>query len=162
MPTKKSERRQQRLMPGGIPRWIRCYDNGGGWARFCRGCMRFADSLACTTDGCGRTTIPARTEGSFDRYTVVYTGNYKGRGGRCDYVGMSCRPFHPQGFGQHGESDRVIDVPSGGFPPTPGDVGRLGRRITFAQLPLECKELVYRDYREIWGLTKNHKRKEEK
>jgi len=30
-----------------------------------------------------------------DRYTVVFTGNFKGRGGRCYYLGMSESPFHP-------------------------------------------------------------------
>jgi hypothetical protein len=37
--------RQERLMPDGAPRWIRCYDNGG----------------------------PDAPDGSVDRYTVIYT-----------------------------------------------------------------------------------------
>ena len=67
--------RVRRLMPDGVPRYVRCYDNGG----------------------------------SGDRYTVVYTGNYRGRGGMCRYVGMSALPFHPQGVGMHGESREPID-----------------------------------------------------
>jgi len=42
---KKQLERKERLLPGGIPRWIRCYDNGG-------------------VDKEGGTT---------DRYTVVYS-----------------------------------------------------------------------------------------
>lgn len=81
---------------------------------------------------------------SFDRYTVVYTclGHKKGLRGRCLYVGMSSNPFHPQGFGQHGEADHTIDRPT---------YGHLGKRITFEQLPPDCQMLVWSDYRELWG-----------
>ena len=86
--------RKQNLMPGNIPRYIRCYDNQGK---------------------------------SFDRYTVVYTGRYR----KCPrdqfrYIGMSAHPFHPQGFGQHGASDDLIDKPT---------YSHLGKKITFKQLP---------------------------
>ena len=101
--------REQRLMPEGIPKYIRCYDNGGE---------------------------------SFDRFTVVYTGNYAKRKG-CDYVGMSEHPFRPQGFGQHGWDREVIDRPA---------YSHLGRKVTFQDLPEDCKRLVLNDYREIWSL----------
>ena len=42
----KQKEREERLVPNGVPRYIRCYDMG---------------------------------EGQFDRYTVCYTGNYKGK-----------------------------------------------------------------------------------
>jgi len=79
---------------------------------------------------------------SFDRYTVVFTGNYKGRQG-CDYLGMSAHPFHPQGFGQHGWSEMRIDHPS---------YKHLGKNIRFTDLPKDCQRAVIDDYIDIWGL----------
>lgn len=121
--------RADRLMPGGVPRYVRAFDNGG---------------------------IDAG--GSYDRYTVVYTGRAatsKGPDGRrwFSYVGMSASPFHPQGFGQHGENpDRQIDVNPHGWPPAIGRSNHLGRRINFSDLPPDCQRLVISDYREIWKL----------
>ncbi len=80
---------------------------------------------------------------SFDRYTVVFTGRYRRKtGGAFWYVGMSSHPFHPQGFGQHGESDRQIDQPA---------YSHLGKRIPFATLPDDCRTLVTRTYRDLWN-----------
>ena len=59
------QQRIKNLLPGGIPKYIRCYDNDGA---------------------------------TIDRYTVVFTGNYKNRIG-CDYLAMNACPVHPQGFG---------------------------------------------------------------
>ena len=78
-----------------------------------------------------------------DRYTVVFTGNFKGRDGRCYYLGMSESPFHPQGFGQHGESDTVIDYPK---------YSHLGKKIKFQDLPTDCQKAVIEDYIEIWDI----------
>lgn len=99
--------REKRLLPNGIPKNVRIYDNG-----------------------------------KFDRYTVVYTGNYKDHHG-CEYLGMSDNPTHPQGFGQHGWSNDVIDRPKSSY---------LGRKIEFEDLPEKCQELVLNDYKEIWNL----------
>jgi hypothetical protein len=107
--------RVRRLMPDGVPRYVRCYDDGG----------------------------------SGDRYTVVYTGNYRGKGGVCRYVVMSALPFHPQGIGMHGESREPIE---GKRPPAIGNKCHLGRRIPFLDLPDDCRSLVIRDYRELWSL----------
>lgn len=70
-----------------------------------------------------------------DRYTVYFSGrgtlrtDARGRVWRA-CLGMSERPTHPQGFGQHAE----------GMP------GRHnGRRIAFADLPEECRRCVLRD-----------------
>lgn len=130
---KKTARRIQSLLPNGVPRYVRCYDNGGK---------------------------------TFDRYTVVFTGNYRnipGRRCRAKYgpldfqnVGMSEHPFHPQGFGQHGESERQIDVNKDGFAPAIGRSNHLGKRILFVELPADCQKLVLRDYREIWRLPDPH------
>lgn len=72
---------------------------------------------------------------SFDRYTVYYKGRGTIRHGSkgetlrmC--VGMSESPFHPQGFGQHGE----------------GVTGRHnGKKIRFEDLPEDCQRLVKQD-----------------
>ena len=107
----KQEERLNRLIPNGIPRYIRCYDNGGK---------------------------------TFDRYTVVYSGRYSKTPGWFDYVGMSGKPFHPQGLGNHGQSQhQPVDRPS---------YGHLGKKIKFEDLPEDCKTLVTRDYKENWNL----------
>ncbi len=107
-------------MPGGTPRWIRCYDNGG---------------------------VP---QGTFDRFTVLYTK--RRTDGVFTHVGMSAHPFHPQGFGQHGESQQPLDVNKHGFAPALGRRCHLGKRIPFADLPPDCQRLVISDYKEIWNL----------
>jgi hypothetical protein len=101
--------RKERLMPNGIPRWIRIYDNMGE---------------------------------TNDRYTVVYTGHYKGRQG-CDYIGMSSIPYHPQGFGQHGWSETIIDKPT---------YGHIGKKIKFTDLPEDCQRVAIDDYVDIWDI----------
>lgn len=75
-----------------------------------------------------------------DRYTVVYT---RAQDGLCHYIGMSASPFHPQGIGQHGESDHIIDRPG---------YSHLGRPITFDDLPTDYQTLIMNDYRAIWNL----------
>jgi len=71
-----------------------------------------------------------------DRYTVYYGGRgtvrFDARTGKqirmC--VGMNEAPFHPQGFGQHGEG-------------VPGRHN--GKRIKFEDLPADCQKLVLND-----------------
>ena len=82
---------------------------------------------------------------TYDRYTVVYTGNYACKtGGSHWYVGMSGKPFHPQGYGMHGESDIQIDYPS---------YKHLGKKISYEQLPEDCQQLVLQDYVYLWDIT---------
>jgi hypothetical protein len=105
--------RIERLLPNGLPKYVRCYDNGGE---------------------------------TFDRYTVVFTGHFKkDYRGQCFYLGMSTYPFHPQGFGQHGEADKMIDRPA---------YGHLGKKMAFATLPPDVQRCVLQTYREVWGLNK--------
>lgn len=59
---------------------------------------------------------------------------------------MSSQPFHPQGFGQHGESDSPIDRPT---------YGHLGKKIKFDDLPEDCQKLVLSDYVYLWNI-KDH------
>jgi len=109
------QQRRDRLLPNGIPRWIRCYDNGG-----------------------------LDAGGSIDRYTVVFTGNFAERNLVCYYLGMDENPYHPQGFGQHGDCvHHIIDRPT---------YSHLGKPIKFKDLPEMCKLFVLNDYKQIWGL----------
>jgi hypothetical protein len=109
--------RTKRLMPGGVPRYIRCYDNGGK---------------------------------TVDRYTVVFTGLYRGREG-CDYIDMSPAPFHPDGVCYYGWKPTVIDAPQG-WAPAIGRCNHMGRRIPFRALPPDCRKVVVQDNMEIWQL----------
>ena len=143
-------------MPDGVPKYVRVYDNGGGYESFCRHCYEFSSGggTHCPVKECGHRLLPAGN-GTADRYTVVFTGRFKGRDGRAHYVGMSCHPFHPQGVGMHGEAELNFDAP-GGFPPKIGDKVRCGngdsRRIPFRLLPADCQKLVIRDYVDIWDI----------
>jgi hypothetical protein len=119
---KATVQRLASLLPNGLPRYVRCYDNGG-----------------------------VDMGGSFDRYTVVFTGRYRGKGW-FQYLAMNSAPFHPQGFGQHGENITQIDVNASGFAPAIGRKNHLGKRIPFSELPPDCKNLVLKDYRNIWSL----------
>jgi hypothetical protein len=80
---------------------------------------------------------------TFDQYTVVFTGNFKNRNHTCYYLGMSTDPYHPQGFGQHGESKDIIDRPT---------YAHLGKKIKFQDLPERCQDCVIQDYKEIWRI----------
>lgn len=125
---KKTASRIKSLLPNGEPKFVRVYDNGGK---------------------------------TVDRYTAVYSGKYRTLGtkrgeartlGWFQHVGMSASPFHPQGFGQHGENPQQIDVDKWGFAPAMGRKNHLGTRIPFGHLPPDCQRLVLSDYRSIWNL----------
>ena len=121
--------RKAKLLPNGMPKWVRVYDNGGLDA----------------------------PQGTCDRYTVVYTGKYRKRNPdgqfNCDHqvVSMSGAPFHPQGFCQHAEYKEVVDAPHG-WAPAIGTTCHLGRRIKLTDLPADCFAVVLQDYKSIWGL----------
>lgn len=120
MKTKNDTRRLQALMPAGVPRYVRCYDNGGD---------------------------------SADRYTVCFTGRAGSNDGEYSYRAMSAHPYHPQGVGLWCSSkNRHCDTNKHGFAPAMGRKCHLGRRISFAELPEDCRRLVLADYREIWRL----------
>lgn len=115
----RKQQRRESLLPAGVPKYVRVYDNGGE---------------------------------TFDRYTVLFTGRYAGRPvGRTEYVGMSENPCHPQGFGQHGETEGVPDAPHG-FAPAIGRKCHLGKRIAFTDLPDQCQRVVMSDYIDLWSL----------
>ena len=117
-------RRWLSLMPGNAPKYVRCWDNGGR---------------------------------SADRYTVCFTGRQavekRGRNWQYPYVAMSAKPYHPQGFGQHGWSeDHPCDTNDKGRASAIGRKGHLGARIAFTDLPDDCQRLVIDDYLAIWKL----------
>ena len=113
-------KRQEALLPNGIPRYVRCYNYDGMVAG--------------------------------DNYTVVYTGHYRKKGDDFLMVCMSANPIHPQGIGQHGYYDHLIDVNKWGWPPSIGRKNHLGKRINFSDLSIDCRTLVLQDYRELWSL----------
>lgn len=81
---------------------------------------------------------------AFDRYTVVFTGHYRRTAwDRFVFLGMSENPFHPQGFGQHGESSVQIDRPT---------YSHLGKKIQFKDLPKDCQTATLQTYVEVWDL----------
>jgi len=87
----------------------------------------------------------------FDRYTIVFTGNFPGRGGRCYYLASSEFPFHPQGFGQHGESPDIIDRPK---------YSHLGNKVKYSDLPEQVKKFICQEYEDFWNLPGYATRKE--
>lgn len=121
--TKKLKERRKRLMPKGVPRWIRIYDNEG----------RSFDRYTVVFTGRYRHRIPG------DEF--FYRGMSKNPG-----------PTHPQGFGVSGTSPFQIDTNTSGWPPKVGQSNHLGKRITFEDLPEECQRVVVDDYEAIWLL----------
>lgn len=127
-------RRRGRLMPNGIPKYIRLYDN------------RDTDQR------------------TLDFLTVVYTGNYqdymwadaRNRKSRLEqpdrhpYTAMNGAPFHPQmGICMHGESENVlIDRPT---------YGHLGKQIKWADLAdlPDCMTAIIQEYLDLWDLRDN-------
>lgn len=125
--SKRDANRRKALLPAGVPRYVRCYDNGGE-----------------TID---RYTVV------FHGKAAKMNGGGAGWPDQWPYLAMNAAPFHPQGFGQRGASnDRPCDVDRWGFPPALGRKCHLGRRIPFAALPEDCRRLVLSDYHEIWNL----------
>jgi len=94
---------------------------------------------------------------SADRYTVIYTGSYRGKGGWFMLVGMSAAPYHPQGICLHSEYPHQCDtLDENGhpinWPPKIGGRCRLGKRIAFEDLPEDCRCVVLHDYLALWDL----------
>jgi len=121
--SKKNRERKKRLMPGGVPRWIRCYDNGG----------KTADRYTVVYTGLYNNLNRPKRGG--ERYAEPFL---------YFHTGMSTNPFHPQGFCQHGESTTgPIDWPR---------YSHLGKPIAFLELPSSCRNVIVTDYMSIWQL----------
>ena len=70
-------------------------------------------------------------DGTFDRYTIAFKGyRMEGYGMVYPYLASSDNPFHPQGFGQHGESKEFI-------------TGKhLGKRVALDSLPADVQRFI--------------------
>lgn len=70
-------------------------------------------------------------DGPCDRYTVAFKGYRSPSAGIWyPYLAASALPFHPQGFGQHGESKEFM-------------TGRhLGKRIAFEACPPDVQRFI--------------------
>lgn len=116
--------RLHRLLPGGYPRYVRCYDAG----------------LDGPTD---RYTVVFN-----GRY-----GNRLPRSERRYYhMGMSAQPFHPQGYCHLADTDHIIDLKDGRWSPGYGDSNHLGKRIHWHELPVDCQKAALHVYKELWDL----------
>jgi hypothetical protein len=106
MSTKKEDRKNS-LMPGGIPRYVRCYNQSA----------------------------------SADQYTVIFTKKRLQEQGDFMYLGMSANPYDSQGICQHGF---MIDAKV---------YSHLGKKIGFSDLPNDCREIIIKEYIELWDLN---------
>lgn len=77
-------------------------------------------------------------QSSKDRYTVVFA-----RDKEHTYIAMSADPLHPDGKYCSNNHTNAIDDPSH---------VHLGKKILFADLPLDCQWVVIRDYCDRWNL----------
>lgn len=70
-------------------------------------------------------------DGPCDRYTIAFKGHrVEGYGMVYPYLASSDNPCSPQGFGQHGESNKFL-------------TGKhLGKRVSFEGLPLEVQRFI--------------------
>ena len=86
----------------------------------------------------------------FDRYTVIFLDSPVSDdpyySDRYSYLGMSDRPFHPQGLGQHGEIElsynQIRQLRRGNGQRL---FAYLGKLINFGDLPEDCQKLVNAD-----------------
>src|SRR4051812_11038427 len=134
-------KRTQSLLPGGVPKYVRCYDNG-------------TSGDCYTVVFTGNYQRRLWKDGKLTERRAGYQGRMESfpRQKRYMYLGMSAHPTHPQGVGSHNESERQIDVNKAGFAPAIGRKSHLGKRIPFAELPENCRKLVLSDYKELWDL----------
>lgn len=70
-------------------------------------------------------------DGVFDRYTIAFKGyRVQGYGMVYPYLASSNNPFHPQGYGMHGESKEFV-------------TGKcLGKRVHFEALPADVQRFI--------------------
>lgn len=87
-----------------------------------------------------------------DRYTIVFTGNFPGRNGRCYTIGCSVNPYHPQGIGSHEDYDTIIDRPK---------YAHLGKKVKYKSLPPMVQYAVLWDYIDYWKIPRSEEIKAE-
>lgn len=121
MPT-RTKKRLESLLPGGVPRYVRCYDNGGE-----------------TVD---RYTAVFSGRHSMARMHRVWP--YLAM--NCSPLHPQGFGQHGE------TKDKPCDVDRWGFPAAMGRKNHFGRRIPFADLAEDCRKLVMGDYLELWDL----------
>lgn len=125
---KRQAQRMDSLLPGGIPRYVRCYDNGG----------ESADRYIVVYSG----HYPGRN--TWCQYVTMSKDPYCPQGVCLHGESLTIIDrSYAKGEGRFRD----------GFPPA---VGRkhpfLGKRIPFEELPPDCQKVVLQDYRELWSL----------
>ena len=120
---KKQQARQERLLPNGIPRYVRCYDDGKG-----------ADHITVVYSGHYNN---GRNRGNIHPYVGMSSAPFHQQG------------FCQHGESQW----KCVDVDKWGFAPALGRKGHLGKRIAFSDLPKDCQTVVLQDYKELWKLS---------
>ena len=77
-------------------------------------------------------------DGPMDRYTVAFKG-YRPYHGQIvyPYIASSDHPFHPQGFGQHGESHQFMTGKG------------LGKRVSFESIPDDVKRFILDQFKPL-------------
>ena len=78
---------------------------------------------------------------TFDRYSAIFINQQVMQDdypGLVWYVGMSENPYHPQGFGQHGETKLNHDDPN----EIAKEKAHWGKRIKISDLPEKARHLV--------------------
>lgn len=115
------------LMPNGIPKYVRVYDNGG------ETCDRYTVvfSGAAVAKACG---------GEYP-YRAMSGAPYHPQG-FAQWGAVSCRAVDTQG----GKGRGYV------WPPAIGRKCHLGKRIRFEDLPEDCQRVVKADYEEVWNL----------
>ena len=70
-----------------------------------------------------------------DRYTVAFKGRrVTGYGMTYPYLASGSTPFHPQGYGQHGESSVFLKG------------AHLGKRVAFESVPADVQKFILQQF----------------
>lgn len=122
--TRKAQR-TARLLPGGVPKYVRVYDQPDTADRYTVVYTKRSDRIS--PDGYDRTF---------------------------DYRGMSADPFSPLGVCMWGQTRTApVDTMNTSWPPAIGRKNHLGTRIRFTDLPEPCQRVVMSDYVGMWNLN---------
>jgi hypothetical protein len=119
---KRTKARIEALLPNGIPRYVRVYDNGG-------------ESADRYTVVYGKKSITTERPHSF-MYLAMSGLPYHPQG-FCQHGENPNKP---------------VDVNDHGFFPALGRKNHLGKRIAWADLPADCRKAAMEDYKNIWDL----------
>ena len=116
--------RKDRLLPGGVPRYVRCYDQPEAADRY----------TVCFSGKAG-------SIGGWYSYRAMSKYPFDPQG-----IGLWLAS-------EHQPCDTMGEIPGKWYwPPAIGRKCHLGKRIPFTELPEDCRKLVLQDYKEIWKL----------